>query len=138
MINYSFLVTKKNLNMNRNVDVELYINIISKIDIKDPIIGFVIKDSHGNLVTGGNTIIAKSNLQEIPAATNKKYLFKFVLPNFKSGYYFISPAIAMGTQKNHIQLDWVNDAEIIKIDSKFEDCYLGWQVCLDKIEVEEI
>lgn len=41
--------------------------------------------------------------------------FEFRLPMLPSGDYSVSVAIAEGSQDNHVQHHWVNDAMIIKV-----------------------
>jgi lipopolysaccharide transport system ATP-binding protein len=43
--------------------------------------------------------------------------FHFSMPILPNGDYSISPAIAEGTQENHIQHSWIHDAIIFRIHS---------------------
>ncbi|MHB1406040.1 MAG: Wzt carbohydrate-binding domain-containing protein, partial [Desulfitobacteriaceae bacterium] len=46
------------------------------------------------------------------------FLFEFTIPSLNSGFYTISPAIASGSQDNHIQHNWIHDALIFQVMNK--------------------
>ncbi len=81
-----------------------------------PIIGFQFKDRLGQVLFCDNTFITYENEELIAEAGSKLVAnFEFRLPVLPTGDYSISPAIAEGTQKEHIQHQWIHDALIVKV-----------------------
>ena len=107
----------------------------SKEYLDNIIVGFIIEDRLGNKISGMNTAILK---KEISLEKNKTYIFKihFKLPNLTNGEYVISPAIAEGTQENHIQHHWVHNAFSMKIIGTDLKDTMGWFVNLDNKNIE--
>lgn len=81
--------------------------------IIQPIVGFTIKDRLGNIVFQSNS----EALQEIinTSKTNGEYEFEFIFPELNVGQYTISPAVASGTQANHVQHNWIHDAYVFNV-----------------------
>lgn len=96
-------------------------------DIEDLIIGFTINDRLGNVVTQSNSYILGEKI-EITDNINKiiRVCFEFIIPNLNMGKYSISPAIASGTQENHIQHSWVHDAVIFEVYNKEQQPLPGY------------
>jgi lipopolysaccharide transport system ATP-binding protein len=89
-----------------------------KRDITSPIVGFTIKNRYGQNVVVDNTYITyRGNPLSVSAGQTVVAEFEFVMPIIAVGEYSISPAIADGTQENHVQLCWVNDAMIFAVHS---------------------
>ena len=99
-------------------DIILEIRCLANKEILNPIIGFHIKDRLGQVIFADNTFIT---YQSDPMRVNKgeeiAAKFEFRLPVLPSGEYSLSPAIAEGTQENHIQHHWIHDALMIKVHS---------------------
>lgn len=99
-------------------DIILEIRCLANKEILNPIIGFHIKDRLGQVIFADNTFIA---YQSEPMRVNKgeeiAAKFEFRLPVLPSGEYSLSPAIAEGTQENHIQHHWIHDALMIRVHS---------------------
>ena len=87
-------------------------------NVTSPIIGFTIKNRYGQNVVVDNTYITYRR-SPLAVAENMTVVaeFEFVMPIIAAGEYSISPAIADGTQENHVQLCWVNDAMIFNVHS---------------------
>ena len=87
-------------------------------DVMSPIVGFTIKNRYGQNVVIDNTYITYRS-RPLAVAANKTIVaeFEFVMPRIAAGEYSVSPAIADGTQENHVQLCWVNDAMIFTVHS---------------------
>lgn len=68
-------------------------------------IGIALADGKGNYVFGCNNFDKEviANFKE-----NDTYIFelKFIMPYLRSGAYFITAAISVGTQSHHVQLKW--------------------------------
>lgn len=85
-------------------------------DILNPIVGFQIKDRLGQVLFCDNTYITyMDKFLNVPLGGLMTATFQFRLPYLRSGDYSISPAIASGTQENHVQHHWVHDALILKV-----------------------
>ena len=85
-------------------------------EIISPIMGFQIKDRLGQVLFCDNTYISYiGKVVNAPKGSLIKASFQFRLPYLRSGDYSVSPAIASGSQDNHIQHHWVHDALILKV-----------------------
>jgi lipopolysaccharide transport system ATP-binding protein len=97
-------------------DVILEIRCVASQPLTDPIVGFQFKDRLGQVIFSDNTFLA---YQYSPVAaepgTTLVARFQFRLPILPSGDYSISPAIAEGTQDEHVQHQWLHDAMIIRV-----------------------
>ena len=84
--------------------------------IEKPIIGFQIKDRLGQIVFADNTYLSYENVN-FPVQKGQRFTaeFEFVMPVIPNGEYAVSPAVASGTQAEHIQLHWMHDALILKV-----------------------
>jgi len=87
-----------------------------KNEILRPIIGFQFKDRLGQVIFADNTFISYQNDKVlVPKNTEFSAKFEFRLPILPSGDYSISPAIAEGTQEEHVQHHWLHDAMILRV-----------------------
>jgi lipopolysaccharide transport system ATP-binding protein len=97
-------------------DVIMEIQCLAMADILRPIIGFQFKDRLGQVVFCDNTYLAYQNTPlSVDAGAKFVARFEFRLPVLPTGDYSISPAIAEGTQSEHIQHQWLHDALIIRV-----------------------
>ncbi|WP_321531228.1 ABC transporter ATP-binding protein [uncultured Desulfuromonas sp.] len=99
-------------------EVVLVIRGLARQDIGSAVIGFVVKDRLGQAVFSDNTFLSCCNTET--AARKGQQLearFCFCMPVMPKGDYSISAAIAEGTQNEHIQHHWLNDALIFKIQT---------------------
>lgn len=84
--------------------------------ISKPIVGFLFKDRLGQVIFADNTyLVYQNNPVMIEAGGLLKARFEFKFPVLPSGDYSISPAIADGTQEEHVQHHWVHDALIVRV-----------------------
>ena len=95
--------------------VKLVIKAITKIALENVIIGFTMKDRLGNIVTQINSFVMDEIIHSVQENTELKYSFEFKMPALRRGVYTISPAIASGTQDQHIQHSWIHDALLIEV-----------------------
>lgn len=95
-------------------NTQIKIRVEYKENIFQPIVGFTIKDRLGNVVFQSNSEVLQ---QEINTGNNdcEEYEFEFVFPELNVGQYTISPAIASGTQANHVQHNWIHDAYVFNV-----------------------
>ena len=84
--------------------------------IRQPIVGFILKNDKGLTLLGDNTLnmlpstgIDVSETGEVLCAR-----FMFTLPLLPAGEYVITASIAEGTQDDHALLHWVNDALVLR------------------------
>nr|WP_320051377.1 ABC transporter ATP-binding protein [uncultured Desulfuromonas sp.] len=99
-------------------DVILVIRCLARQDIGSAVIGFVVKDRLGQAIFSDNTFLSCRN-KETSAHKGQQLeaRFRFCMPVMPKGDYSISAAIADGTQNEHIQHHWLNDALIFKIQT---------------------
>lgn len=92
-------------------DVTLEITVRSIVDLQQPIVGFFVKDRLGQHLFGDNTFLTYFRApQPMPAGTIFSARFRFRMPLLPVGDYFIAPAVADGTQENHVQHHWLHEA----------------------------
>ena len=83
-----------------------------------PIVGFYIKDRHGQNLFGDNTYLVYMD-KPLSIDAGKTFVGEFVfrMPVLSNGDYSICPAVAEGTQQEHVQHHWIHDALIFKSHS---------------------
>lgn len=117
-------------------DVILDIRCRAHQDIFRPIIGFQFKDRLGQVIFSDNTFLAYQNRPPIAeAGTEIVARFEFRLPVLPSGDYSISPAVAEGTQEQHVQHHWLHDAMMVRVHST-SVCFGLIGVPMKKISLE--
>jgi len=116
--------------------ITLKVKMYSYENLSDLIAGFIAYDHLGNPIFGSNTHI--HNYGKLDFEKNKEYIidFMFELPYLKNGDFSISPAIAVGTQGEHIQHHWVHDALTFKINSHNELAKMGWIAPIKNIKIK--
>ena len=99
-------------------EVVLEIRCLAIKEILRPIIGFQFKDRLGQVIFSDNTYLVYQNAPVIARAGNEVMAtFAFRLPVLPSGDYSISPAIAEGSQAEHVQHHWLHDALMVRVHS---------------------
>lgn len=117
-------------------DVILRIQCFAKIKIQKPIIGFQFKDRLGQVIFSDNTYLSHINVPtSVNAGSDIVAQFHFRLPVLPSGDYTISPAIAEGTQDNHVQHHWLHDALLIRVHAS-SACFGLVGLSMKKISLE--
>ncbi|GIO70015.1 ABC transporter ATP-binding protein [Paenibacillus sp. JTLBN-2024] len=101
------------------VETNQQLNLLIRIDIfekiENPIIGFSLKDRLGNMIAQTNSYFLGERITELEPGQNYVFSFEFCFPSLNHGQYTISPAIASGTQEDHVQHSWVHDAIVIQV-----------------------
>jgi len=99
-------------------EVVLQIEAFVFENMYSPIIGFQINDRLGQIVFGDNTFLTYVD-NPISLLKEQKLVasFFFQMPRLALGDYSISVAIAEGTQFDHVQHHWINDALIFKSEN---------------------
>ena len=81
-----------------------------------PIIGFVVRDRLGQVIFADNTYLAyQFDAPLVGPGEDVVARFEFRMPVLPSGDYSFSPAIAEGTQDEHVQHHWVHDALMVRV-----------------------
>lgn len=101
-------------------NVILEIQCLAKANLECPIVGFIVRDRLGQIIFSDNTYLTyASNPQIISVGQSFTACFSFRMPIMPNGDYSISIAVAEGTQEDHIQHRWIDDALMFKIESTF-------------------
>lgn len=104
-------------------------------DMFSPIIGFNVKDRLGQTLFGDNTYITYMKKPLTVKKGQKLFAeFEFRMPILYAGDYSITVAIAEGTQSEHMQHHWMNDAFIFKSHAPAALCMMG--IPMKKISLE--
>ena len=99
-------------------DIVLEIRCVAHKEMLRPIVGFQFKDRLGQVIFSDNTFLTyQFSPQPVNQGAEIIARFEFRLPILPSGDYSISPAIAEGTQEEHIQHHWLHDALIVRVHS---------------------
>ena len=112
--------TKKSLLIGKGGErTILRITALALETISRPIIGFLLKNDKGLTLLGDNTLNSRTQLLgdvEILVKKNEYYCaeFEFTLPLLPKGKYSFTLSLAEGTQLDHSQLQWMNDALIFE------------------------
>ncbi|MBI5247362.1 MAG: ABC transporter ATP-binding protein [Elusimicrobia bacterium] len=73
--------------------------------IPNILIGFALSDLRGMYLFGCH-LFDKAVMLDATSLESAAAVFKFKLPHLASGSYFVTAAISLGTQENHVQLKW--------------------------------
>lgn len=104
----------------------------AKKNIPQLIVGFHLSNAKGIHLFGLNNIAAGIELPPVSIGEVKVIQFEFNFPFLKDDTYSFSPAIAEGSQDDHIQHHWVYDAYMIRVISEDPLAHLGNQLVLKK------
>ncbi len=88
-------------------------------EVKNPIVGIVIRDRLGNDITATNTLL--EGYQLCPAELGDIFTIRFeiAVPHLHKGHYSVSPAIADGTLTDHDMCDWIDGALTFEVVNSF-------------------
>lgn len=91
--------------------VFLRVTIKALDTIEKPIVGFLVCNSTAQALFGDNTCITYAD-RPVPLKKGDTLYasFEFPMPILQAGEYYITIAIAEGTQNNHIQHEWRHEA----------------------------
>jgi lipopolysaccharide transport system ATP-binding protein len=99
-------------------DVVLEIRCLADRNLFRPIVGFHLKDRLGQIIFCDNTYLAYMDTPvSVQEGASLVTRFEFRMPILPTGEYTISPAIAEGTQTEHVQLHWLHDALVLKVQA---------------------
>ena len=117
-------------------NISLKIKMFSTENIEHLISGFIINDHLGNPIFGANTKIY--SVLALNFKKNNEYIveYNFQLPFLRNGVFSISPAIAEGTQDEHIQHHWIHDAMTFTINTTDKKAQMGWLFSIDNLNIK--
>ena len=97
-------------------DVVLRIDVRAEQPLEGPIIGWTFKNRLGQNLFGDNTFVSYQ-FEPLQVAAGRSFhaVFRFQLPFLPPGDYSIAAAVAEGTQQNHVQHHWVDDALFLQV-----------------------
>ncbi|MCP2218499.1 MULTISPECIES: ABC transporter ATP-binding protein [Bradyrhizobium] len=98
-------------------EVTIEVTCRSHSPISSPIVGFLLRDRLGQNLFGDNTYLTYAN-RSIGVLENQVFraLFTFQMPYLPTGNYSISTALAEGTQADHAQHHWLDEALIFRCE----------------------
>lgn len=98
--------------------VELVITAQAKEHVSAPIFGFYLRDKLGQNLFGDNTFLTYIDTPlTLEPGQSSVARFKFQMPFLPSGDFSIAVALAEGTQAEHVQHHWIDEALIFKVHS---------------------
>jgi lipopolysaccharide transport system ATP-binding protein len=82
------------------------------------IVGFYVKDRLGQYLFGDNTYLSYRE-RPVAVAPGRSFVakFTFALPYLPTGDYAVCVAVATGTQAEHVQQHWIDEALLFHVDS---------------------
>ncbi|SDG88371.1 ABC transporter ATP-binding protein [Pelagibacterium luteolum] len=92
-------------------EVALRITAETSSPLYGPIIGFFVRDRLGQNLFGDNTFISYAHTP-LDAQPGEQFeaVFRFQLPYLPEGDYSVAVALAAGSQSDHVQHHWIDDA----------------------------
>jgi lipopolysaccharide transport system ATP-binding protein len=95
--------------------VTLRVEALALSRIYNPIIGFLLKNDKGLTLLGDNSLNQRTEIIDLNQITIEKGVqyfgeFEFTLPLLPKGKYSFTISLAEGSQEEHQQLQWMNDA----------------------------
>jgi len=95
--------------------VSLVVQARALVDLQQPIVGFFLKDKHGQTLFGDNTYLTYLDAPPMVSSGERfRAVFSFPMPILPVGDYSFDVAIAEGTQLDHRQLKWGHDVLIVR------------------------
>lgn len=93
--------------------VALRVNCVAKKQLVSPIIGFFIRDRLGQNLFGDNTYLSyRDSPLTVDEGKSFTAVFQFRMPFLAPGEYSVCVAVAEGSNENHVQHQWIDEALI--------------------------
>jgi len=93
------------------MQITLHVQAVAQRRLHSPIVGFMLRNDTGQNLFGDNTFLAfRHEPPIIEEASRFEGRLKFCMPYLPDGRYAFAPSIIEGTQSNHVQLDWREEA----------------------------
>lgn len=97
-------------------NVVMHIEARADDDVERPIFGFIFRNERGQNLFGDNTFLTyRNNPVSMKPGEKVTAKFGFKFPYLPPGSYGLSPSIIEGTQQDHRQLDWLEEALTLKV-----------------------
>jgi lipopolysaccharide transport system ATP-binding protein len=90
--------------------VTLEIELQADQDVHNVIVGFYIKNKHGQLLFGDNTVMVHQGEFTVAGGEAFRACFRFEMPRLGAGDYFVTVGVAEGTQEQHVIQQWIHEA----------------------------
>ncbi len=132
---------RQNITNRIMADAEYTICIVTKFneEFKNIIVGFVMENNKGICCVGENTYAKSLKGLAVKKGDIIETTFTFTAPRLKSGQYEISPAVAMGTQENHVNLTWLRGVLSVLLEREgYEFSEIGVEMEVNNRELEEV
>ena len=99
--------------------VEARIMVEAHETVRDPIIGFGIKDPSGQVLFGDNSFLTTQG-EDIVVRKGQRLeaVFRFQMPILRPGDYVMNATVATGIQTDHEMQHWVHDAVVLRSYTK--------------------
>lgn len=95
--------------------VRLDIHVRAEVDLVSPIVGFFVRNRLGLNVFGDNTyLVHRAAPLQIEKGASFVGTFRFVMPYLPRGEYAVCVAVATGSNEDHVQHHWVNEALVLR------------------------
>ncbi|HEX2020100.1 MAG TPA: ABC transporter ATP-binding protein [Aurantimonas sp.] len=119
-------------------DVTLQVRCRAETNITGAIIGFYVRDKLGQNLFGDNTFLTYMDSPlDVAEGMEVVASFVFQMPYLPEGDYSVNAAFAEGTQEDHVQHHWVDDALIFHAHGgHFRQGLLGIPMQAIKLSVE--
>jgi lipopolysaccharide transport system ATP-binding protein len=103
---------------NGGEEITLEVDAVAHQVLSRPIIGFLVKDRLGQNLFGDNTFLTYAERGvSAPAGARVRASFTFRVPFMPPGTYAVTVALADGTQAEHVQHHWVDEALMFQVIS---------------------
>ncbi|MBB3542444.1 ABC transporter ATP-binding protein [Rhizobium sp. BK399] len=98
--------------------VKVAIRAVAHKPLKQPIMGFLVRDRLGQDLFGENTgVFSQLNPRSIDAGERFEAGFVFKLPMLPNGQYVLTASLADGDAHDNIQHHWLHDAMVINVSN---------------------
>lgn len=95
--------------------VRLSVRVAALRSLFGPIVGFFVRDRLGQELFGDNTFVSsQSSPLTIAEGEGFEAVFEFEMPRLPRGQYSIVVGVAEGTQTEHVQHHWLNEAVLFE------------------------
>ncbi len=99
--------------------VEARVTVEAHETVRDPILGFGIKDPSGQVLFGDNSFLTTQGQETVLRKGERlQAVFRFQMPILRPGDYVMNATVAAGTQSEHEMQHWVHDAVVLRSYTK--------------------
>ena len=86
-------------------------------ELVSPIFGYILRNSAGQNLFGDNTFLTyRRRPPTVAAGTTLEARLRFRMPYLGRGNFTLAPSIIAGTQRDHIPVNWLEDALVLTVD----------------------